>query len=291
MNQLLRKVRNYEIRIRKAITSQMQGDFRSIFKGSGLEFDDVRPYQYGDDFRTIHWNVSAKGHGTYIKTYREEKEQTIYFLIDLSASQQIGEPGKQKRDILQEICGVLCIAGAKESSHIGLIGFSDQRELFIRPAKGMAQAYQIISRLEKHQPASKGTSLTNGLSFALNAINRRSVVVVLSDFIDQGYEQHLKTLARRHDLIAIHVTDRRETNLPGLGIVPVEDVETGKTIWINTSFGNFRNQLTSSHLERQQRLKTLCNKNQINYLNVPTDQDFVPLLLRLFKTRNRSLKK
>lgn len=291
MNNLLRKVRNYEIQIRKAINSQMQGDFRSIFKGSGLEFDDVRPYQYGDDYRSIDWNVSAKGHGTYVKTFREEKEQTIYFLMDLSASQQIGDSGRQKLDIGKEICGVLAIAGARESSHIGLIAFTDQRELYIRPAKGMMQAYQIISRLEDHNPSSRGTDLSSGLSFALNAIKRRSVIVLISDFIDQGYERHLKALARRHDLVAIHLEDRRESQLPKLGIVPVEDKETGIVHWVNSSFGGFRELLAARHLERKETIGNLCRRHQINFLSVPTDRDFVPLLLRLFKTRNRSLKK
>ena len=291
MNNLLRKVRNYEIQIRKAINSQMQGDFRSIFKGSGLEFDDVRPYQYGDDIRTIDWNVSAKGHGTFVKTFREEKEQTIYFLMDLSASQDIGDPGRQKSDIGKEICGVLAIAGARESSHIGLIGFTDKRELYLRPAKGMMQAYQIISRLEQHKPESRGTDLSAGLTFALNAIKRRSVIILITDFIDQGYERHLKALARRHDLVAIHLEDRRETSLPNLGIVPIEDKETGTIRWVNSSFGDFREKLTHGHRERRAAIQQLCRRHQVNFLTVPTDQDYVPLLLKLFKTRNRTQKR
>lgn len=291
MNELLRKVRNYEIQIRKAINSQMQGDFRSIFKGSGLEFDEVRPYQYGDDIRTIDWNVTAKGHGTFVKTFREEKEQTIYFLMDLSASQDIGAPGQFKSDIAKEVCGVLAVAGARESSHLGLIAFTDQREIYLRPAKGMLQAHQIITRLHNHKPSSKRTDLPAGLSFALNTIKRRSVIILLSDFIDEGYEHHLKALARRHDLVAIHLEDRRETQLPRLGIVPVEDKETGIIRWVNSSFGAFRETLGVSHQQRASALELLCRRHQVNYLRLPTDKDFVPLLLRLFKTRNKRLKR
>ena len=134
MRELLKKLRNYEIRIRKAINSQMQGDFHSIFKGTGLEFDDVRPYQYGDDIRSIHWTVTAKGHGTFVKTFKEQKEQTIFFVIDVSASQEIGSPGKTKSEIGKEICGVLAISGAKEQSHVGLIAYSDEREIYLNSA-------------------------------------------------------------------------------------------------------------------------------------------------------------
>ena len=140
MKELLNKLRRYEIEIRKAITSQMQGNFHSIFKGSGIEFDDVRAYQYGDDTRTIDWNVTAKGHGTFVKTFKEEKEQTVFFIIDLSASQEIGAKGKQKIDIGKEICGVLTLSAIKESSQVGLIGFTDLRELYIKPSKGMKHA-------------------------------------------------------------------------------------------------------------------------------------------------------
>jgi uncharacterized protein (DUF58 family) len=290
MKQLLKKLRNYEIQIRKAITSQMQGDYRSIFKGTGLEFDDVRPYQYGDDIRTIDWNVSAKGHGIFVKTFKEEKEQTIYFMVDISASQDIGEPGKSKNDIGKEICGVLAITGAKESSHIGLIAFSDEREIFVRPAKGMAQAHQIISRLINHQPRSPRTNLSGAMSYALNAIKRRSVIILISDFIDEGYEHHLKALAKRHDLVAIHISDNRETMLPKLGIVPVIEKETGRTIWVNSSFGDFRQTLASAHQERVDHVSGIARKHQINYLNIQTHEDFVPKLLRLFKLRNKSRK-
>src|SRR6187401_1397320 len=170
MKELLKKLRKYEIQIRKAINSQMQGDFHSVFKGSGLEFDDVRPYQYGDDIRTIDWNVSAKGHGTFVKTFREEKEQTVFFILDVSASQDIGTEGKTKVDIGSEICGVLALAAVKESSHVGLICYSSERELYIKPGKGTSQAYQLIHGLVHLKPRSLNTNINKTLAFSLNAI-------------------------------------------------------------------------------------------------------------------------
>lgn len=290
MRELLKKLRRYEIQIRKAINSQMQGDFHSIFKGTGLEFDDVRPYQYGDDIRTIDWHVSAKGHGTFVKTFKEEKEQTIFFILDVSGSQSIGSPGKTKFDIGTEICGVLALSGAKESSQVGLICYSDQREQYIKPKKGIGQAYQIISHLERLDPKSSKTNLAKAISFALNSIRRRSVIVMISDFIDEGYHRNLQSLARKHDLVVIHVSDKRETDLPRLGIIPVLDKESKQTHWINTSFGEFRERLSTSHAQRQEEMKKFSRKHQINYVNVSTDEDFVPKLLRLFKVRNKSLK-
>lgn len=290
MKELLKKLRRYEIQIRKAINSQMQGDFHSIFKGSGLEFDDVRPYQYGDDIRAIDWHVSAKGHGTFVKTFKEEKEQTIFFILDVSASQNIGSQGKTKFDISMEICGVLALSGAKESSQVGLICFSDEREKFIRPKKGIGQAYEIVSQLEKLRPRSTKTNLAKAISFALNSIKRKSVIVMISDFIDEGYYHNLQSLAHKHDLVIIQISDKRETSLPKLGIIPSLDKESKKTLWINTSFGAFRNRLVSTHTGRLEELTKFSRKHQINYLSVNTDEDYVPKLLRLFKVRNKTLK-
>lgn len=291
MKDLIKKLRRFEIQIRKAINSQMQGDFRSVFKGSGLEFDDVRPYQYGDDIRTIDWNVSAKGHGTFVKTFREEKEQTVFFILDVSASEDIGSPGKTKADIGKEICGVLALSAVKESSHVGLICFSDQKEKYLRPTKGSAQAYQIISALVKLRPHSLRTNLSRALAFSLNTIKRRSVVILISDFIDEeNYYDNLRALARRHDLVIIHISDKRETNLPKLGIVPIVDKETKKTVWINTSFGNFRQMISNRLVKRTEALEKFCRKHEINFISLDTDDDYVPKLLRLFKIRNKTVK-
>ncbi|MBL7864832.1 MAG: DUF58 domain-containing protein, partial [Cyclobacteriaceae bacterium] len=172
----------------------------------------------------------------------------------------------------------------------GLICYSDEREQYIKPKKGLGQAYQIISHLEKLHTKSKRTNLAKAISFALNSIKRRSVIVMISDFIDEGYERNLQSLARKHDLVVIHISDKRETHLPKLGIIPALDKESGQTLWINTSFGQFRDQLSHAHTERQEAIRKFSRKHQINYLAVNTDEDFVPKLLRLFKVRNKSLK-
>jgi len=291
MKELLKKLRKYEIQIRKAINSHMMGDFHSIFKGSGLEFDDVRPYQYGDDIRSIDWNVSAKGHGLFVKTFKEDKEQTVFFILDVSASQNIGNIGATKSDIGKEICGVLSLAASKESSHVGLICFSSINELYLKPIKGNLQAYQIISALAKLKPVHKTTNLKKAVSLAVNIIKRRSVIIFISDFIDgEDYFHDLKALSRRHDLVMIHISDKRETDLPKLGIIPVEDKESGKTLWINTSFGDFRQKISHQVAIRQEELEKFSRKHQINFVAINTGEDYVPKLLKLFKIRNRSMK-
>ncbi len=290
MREILKKLRRYEIQIRKAINSHMQGDFRSIFKGSGLEFDDVRPYQYGDDIRTIDWNVSAKGHGTFVKTFREEKEQTVFFILDVSASEDIGSPGRTKADVAKEICGVLALSSVKESSHVGLICFSDIKEKYVKPSKGHSQAYEIISALSSLKPQSLKTNLSKAVSFALNIIKRRSVVILISDFIDENYFHNLKSLARRHDLVMIQISDKRETRLPRLGIIPVIDKESKRTLWINTSFGDFREKIVKRYDARKSQLEDFSRKHQVNFVSIDTSEDYVPKLLRLFKLRNKSLK-
>jgi len=291
MKALLKKLRNYEIRIRKAINSHMMGDFHSIFKGSGLEFDDVRPYQYGDDIRSIDWNVSAKGHGLFVKTFKEDKEQTVFFILDVSASQNIGSEGRMKADVGKEICGVLSLAATKENSHVGLICFSDQNELYLRPLKGSLQAYEIITALARLQPASKKTNLKKAISFAVNIIKRKSVIILISDFIDgENYYQDLKALAKRHDLVMIQISDKRETQLPKLGIIPVQDKESGKTLWVNTSFGDFREKVSHQVHTKTKELADFSRKHQINFISLDTQEDYVPQLLKLFKIRNRAMK-
>lgn len=291
MNQLLKKLRRYEIMIRKVANNHLQGDYQSIFKGAGLEFDDLRPYQYGDDVRTIEWKVSAKGHGTFVKTFREEKDQSVYFLLDISGSQDVGDVLRKKMDVGKEIAGVLTLAGIFEGSQVGLISFSDQKEKIILPGKGPKQGVKIIQAIFNHQNKSLKTDLKELFSFALNLIKKRSIIIVISDFIDEGYERPFKALAERHDLVAIQISDPKEAALPSLGIIPVYDKEEGRTTWVNTAFGSFSKKIADTFTSERTHLQNICKKNQINYLGISTKDDIVLPLIELFKKRNRSMKR
>lgn len=290
MKEFLQKLRRFEIRIRKAVNTRLEGNFSSVFKGSGLEFDDIRDYQYGDDIRYIDWNVSAKGHGVFVKTFREEKEQTIFFMLDVSASQQIGRVGASKLDLAKEVCGVLTLSAIKEGSQVGLYCFSDQKEKYIKPGKGLKVAYLIVSALYRLAPVSRGTALNQSVLQVLNILKRRSVVILISDFIDQHWEHTLQALARLHDLVVIQVYDSREKQFPKLGIIPLFDAEQGRTVWMNTSFGQFSRSYAEQFARIRENLEAFCRKNQVDYLALDTQADFVPELVRLFKVRNKSRK-
>ena len=283
---LIKKLRNYEIKIRKAVNQQMHGDFHSVFKGSGIEFDDVREYQYGDDVRTIDWNVTAKGHGTFIKTFKEEKEQTVFFLLDVSASQDIGKVGKKKIDIAKEICGVLALSALREQNQVGLFCFSDIKEKYIKPGKGIKYGYEIISILYRLTPKSLKTDLKKAMSYVLNGIKRRSVVIMISDFVDDNYDKSLRALANKHDLVVIHLSDRREAKLPKLGIIPVFDKESRKTIWLNTSSSAFRTGVSQKFILNKNKIEDICKKSNSSYLQIFTSEDYVTKLIRLFQVRN-----
>lgn len=277
--------------IRKVANNHLQGEYQSLFKGSGLEFDDLRPYQYGDDVRTIEWKVSAKGHGTFVKTFREDKEQSVFFLLDISASQDIGQEGHRKIDQGKVIAGVLTLAAVFEGSQVGLISYSDEKEKLILPAKGSKQGVKMIKGIFEHVNKSPKTDLNGLFTFALNLIKKRAIVIVISDFIDSGYERPFRALAERHDLVAIQLTDPRESALPSLGIIPVYDKEKGKTTWVNTAFGSFSKKIADTFTSERANLQDICKKNQINYLPIDTSQDIVAPLIELFKYRNKSMKR
>lgn len=287
MKEIIKKLRRYEIRIRKAINSQMQGDFHSIFKGSGLEFDDVRPYQWGDDVRNIDWRVTAKGHGTFMKTFIEEKEQTVFFLLDVSASQEIGKENKQKMDLVKEVTGLLSLAAIREGSKVGVLSYSDQVEGYIKPGKSLKHAYEIIDRLSSLKPKSRKTNLDSAIKYTLNLLNRKAIIFMVSDFIDEGFSHSMRGLARKHDLVVIQVSDISEEALPHLGIVPLHEKESGKTVWLNTSSSDFKKTIEKTHGTNKDSLEDFCKRNDVNYVSIKTEEDYVPKLIRLFRHRNR----
>ena len=288
IDQFIAKLRKYEIRIRKAVNADMRGNFNSIFKGSGLEFTDLREYQYGDDVRTIDWNVSSKGHGTFVKIFKEEKEQRVFFVVDVSGSQSVGKADQTKLSMAKEIAGVLTLSAIQQASHVGLLCFSDQKEKYIRPSNGMKHGYQIVTELYKHQPSSSKTNLAEAALFTLDRLKRKSVIIVISDFLDGNYKHNLKALARKHDLILIHLLDDREEKLPRLGIVPVFDPESGRTTWLNTSSPWFRTKQKEKLTEMQDELTQFAKQYDVNYLVLNTKEDYEPALIRLFKIRRKS---
>lgn len=285
LKEIINKLNKYEIRIRKAVNSHLNGNFSSVFKGTGLEFSDLRTYQYGDDVRAIDWVASAKGQGAYVKIFKEEKEQTIFFMLDVSGSQEVGKQGSLKMDVARELCGVLTLAAIKESSQVGVYCFSDEKEAYVQPNGGMKQAYNIVSRIYKLVPVSLRTNLNAAITFTLNILKKRSVVILISDFLDSQYEQGLKALARKHDLVVLHLYDQREITLPDLGIIPVQDRETGEITWVNSNSASFKRSMREAFEENRSKLQKFCIQNRANYLDIEAGSDYVSRLIQLFRVR------
>jgi uncharacterized protein (DUF58 family) len=284
-DKLLSRLIRYEIKIRKAVNGHMHGNYKSIFKGSGLEFSDLRTYNFGDDLRLIDWNTSAKGHGIYVKLFKEEKEQQVFFMLDISGSQNIGNTGNSKIDLAKDICGTLAISAMREASQVGLFCFSDIKELFLKPQNSMKHGYQLITKLFAIDPVSSKTNIKDAILFALQILKKKSVIFLISDFIDSNYEHNLRALARKHDLIVIHLYDERETALPRLGIIPVFDLENKKTVWANTSSKLFRDQIKNTFEINKSLLEQICKENKANYLPIESTEDYVSKLIKLFKIR------
>jgi len=285
MKEIINKIRKIEVKIRTAVDTHKHGNFKSVFRGSGIEFDDVRTYQYGDDIRAIDWNVTAKGHGTFVKTFQEDREQNVYFIVDVSASLQIGNQGARKLDLAKELAAVLAYSATKQNSNISLIAFSDQKEKYLKPESGLKHFYLFVNQLFNLEPKSTATNLNAAMSFAAGIIKKKSVVILISDFLALDYERPLAALAKKHDLIVMHVIDNFEIKLPRLGIIPVFDPEKRKVSWLNTSSLRLRKEITSNFEKRKEEIISICKKNKANYEIIETNKEYVSKLIKLFKTR------
>ena len=281
MKEILKKVRKYEIEIRKFLNNSNQGDYRSIFKGSGIDFDDLRPYQYGDDHRSINWNITAKEDKIYTNTYKEEKEQSV-FLVDVSKSQEIGKD-ENKINTSKEIASVLTLSALNTNSQVGLLCFSDQKELFIQSKKGMSHGYRIIKNIYDLKQKSNKTSISSMIKFFMKSIRKKSLVIIISDFIDENYHKSLKSLSNSHDVICLHIYDY-ETKIPALGIIEVEEKENNYKKWVNTLIKLLRRRLRIYSLISIEMKKNM-NSLGINYLRINSRENYIKNLIKLFKYR------
>ncbi len=286
MKEILKKVRKYEIEIRKYLNNSNQGDYNSIFKGSGIDFDDLRPYQYGDDHRSINWNISAKEDKIYTNTYKEDKEQSVFFLVDVSQSQHIGKE-ENKINISKEIASVLTISALNTNSQVGILCFSDQKELFIQSKKGASHGYRIIKNLYELNQKSKKTNISSMIKFFMNTVKKKSLVILISDFIDKDYDKNMRALAKKHDVVCLHIYDDYETNIPNLGIIELEEKENNFRKWVNTSSSSFKKLSDTLFISKPEELKKKMNAIGINYLKINSKENYVKNLIKLFKYRKK----
>lgn len=286
-SELLKKVRQIEIKTRGLSNNIFAGQYHSAFKGRGMAFSEVREYQFGDDTRDIDWKVTARYVRPYIKVFEEERELTVMLLIDVSGSKDFGTVSQMKRDVTTKIAATLAFSAIQNNDKIGVIFFSDKIEKFIPPQKGRRHILYIIRELIDFRPDDRQTDINQALKYLTNAIKKRCTAFVLSDFIDHGnYHDALTIANRKHDIVAIQVYDRRETELPAVGLMKVRDAETGQERWIDSSSKRVREAYRTWWDKRQAEMNAAFQKSRIDAVSIRTEDDYVKALLALFDKRN-----
>jgi uncharacterized protein (DUF58 family) len=282
---LLKKVRELEIKSKRLTNSLFTGEYHSAFKGRGMAFKEVREYQPGDDIRFIEWNVSARMNSTYSKVFEEERELSVYLLVDVSASSLFGTYQQSKKDLITEMCAVLAFSAASNNDKTGLILFSDKVEKFIPARKGKDHVLFMVRELLKHQPHSAQTDIVKAISFLNNTTRHKSIVFILSDFADAGYRDVLRVTAKRHDVIGVQVYDKRDQQLPEVGLLQVRDAETGSMLWLNTNNPFTRDRYNMQHKRIMEDAATTFKNAGADLLQLATGEDYVKALQQFFIKR------
>src|SRR5258706_3275125 len=285
--ELLKKVRKIEIKTRGLTSHIFSGEYHSAFKGRGMAFSEVREYQPGDPTRSIDWNVTARFNHPYIKVYEEERELTVMLLVDMSGSSYFGTKTQFKNDLITELCAVLSFSAIQNNDKTGVIFFSDKIEKFILPQKGKSHILRIIRELIEFKPESKGTDIATALKFFTNAIKKKSIAFIISDFASAHFEHALRVAARKHDVVAFCISDKREQSLPDMGLVKFMDNETGKTILVDLSDAKNRRAIETQRAIEDKKLSEIFNRSGVDFTTLFTDQSYVRPLMGLFKRRGR----
>ncbi len=287
--EVLRKIRHIEIRTTRLVNDLFGGEYESVFKGQGIEFADVREYVPGDDIRSIDWNVTARSQHTYVKKFVEERELTVLFVVDMSGSQYFGSGERLKAEVAAEITALLAFAAVQNKDKTGLVISTDEVEKYVPVKKGKTHVLRVVREILYYKPQRKGTRLSAALEY-LNQIQKRSAVIfVISDFQDQGYEKQLKILSRRHDVIAIHLKDRRELDMPAAGLVEFQDQETGATALVDTSSPGFQKKFAAHAEAEQEKFDKLLKSMRIDKVEIAAEGSYIEPLMRFFKIRERRL--
>lgn len=283
--ELIKKVKRIEIKTKGLSTQIFSGEYHSAFKGRGMAFSEVRDYAAGDEIRTIDWNVTARFNEPYVKVFEEERELTVILLIDLSGSSDFGTLEKTKREMITEISAVLGFSAMSNNDKIGAIFFTDKIEKFISPGKGRSHILRIVRELIEFQPEGKGTDIKEALRFFTKAIKKRSIAFLISDFDDEGFDDSIKIVNKKHDLIALRVYDKAEAELPKMGFLKIEDPETGNWKWVNTFSKKVRSKYKESYEIKERNTLEKLKKSGVDSANIATNESYVKPLIQLFKKR------
>ena len=287
--EIIQKVRHIEIRTRGLVNDLFGGEYHSVFKGRGMSFSEVREYQSGDDISLIDWNVTARSNAPYIKVFEEERELTVYLIVDISRSGNFGTLRKFKNEIAAEIAAVLGFSAIKNNDKVGLILFSDDIEKYVVPKKGKSHVLRVVRELLYHRPKGRRTSIQNAIDFLLKVTKRRSVVFLISDFMDEGYWKSLKIANRKHDLIGIQMNDVSESDIPNLGLLKVHDPETNEQFWIDTSSKEERLLFKKEQEEKWIKFKKECDSIKFDLIQIFTTGDYFDPLMNYFKRREKRI--
>ncbi|MCH8011017.1 MAG: DUF58 domain-containing protein [Candidatus Marinimicrobia bacterium] len=285
--EILKKVRQIEIRTRHLVNDIFGGEYHSVFKGRGMTFSEVREYQFGDDIRLIDWNVTARYNSPYVKVFEEERELTVFIVFDASRSGHFGTVTQFKAELAAEIGAVLGFSAIKNNDKVGLLIFTDEVETFVPPKKGSVHVLRVIRELLYHKPKSRGTNLEKALNFLLRVATRRSVVFIISDFLDIAIEQKLKVANRKHDLIGIQIYDPQEINLKDVGLVKVHDAETEETFWLDTTRPTFRKEYQMAVKDRMNSFYQQAKQIKFDIIPVEVGTDYVKPLMKYFRQREK----
>jgi uncharacterized protein (DUF58 family) len=284
-SELLKKVRKIEIKTRGLSNQIFSGEYHSAFKGRGMTFSEVREYQAGDDIRSIDWNVTARFNSPFVKVFEEEREMTVMLLVDVSASGEFGTQKQLKQDLITELCAVLAFSSIQNNDKIGIIFFTDKIEKFIPPKKGKSHVLRIIRDLIEFKPEHKKTDVQQALRYLVSVIKKRSIAFVISDFMADNFSDALKIANKKHDLVALRIYDKREQELPNIGLVKLVDAETGVLSWIDTSDKNVRIHFAANAKRHDAYLKEVFNKSGVDTANINTVESYIQPLMNLFKRR------
>ncbi len=280
-------MRQIEIRTKGLVNQVFSGEYHSVFKGRGMEFSEVREYQFGDDIRNIDWNVTARFGHPFIKIFEEERELTVMLMVDLSGSLIFGTVEKTKQQVAAELSAILAFSALKNNDKVGLILFTDKIEKFVPPRKGRSHVLRIIREVLSFEPEGKSTNLKAALEYLNSTIKKRSIVFLLSDFMDSSYEKILRIIGKKHDLIGVVLNDKRESEIPAMGLVKLTDAETGEERWVDTSSIKIRNRLKEVRRNMIQQRKSLFISSRLDSIEVQTGDDYVKPLVQFFRLRER----
>jgi len=288
--EILRKVRRIEIRTNRLVNESLAGEYHSVFKGRGMEFDEVREYTPGDDIRTIDWNVTSRMGHPYVKKYVEERELTVMLVVDASASGDFGTVGSTKRGLSAEVCALLAFSAIRNNDRVGLLIFTDREERYVPPRKGRNHVLRVIREVLTFEPVGHRTDLTLALESLARGIRRRSVAFVVSDFMGADFERALRMANRKHDVIALALSDPREMELPAVGILELEDAETGRRILVDTWDPKLLKQFAQHGRERSELRRRLFRRNEVDFVELSTALPYDVPLIRFFKERARRMR-